>query len=134
MTADSLLDGAAIGRLIAILTLVVGLILLAAWLIRRLGLGMSVSRSGAKSRRLSILEIRPIDAQRRLVLVSRDDVQHLLLVGGGQDLVVETKIDPLPAEDPLDRVHFRDVVLENDPSGTRILHPGARIDIPGDEV
>ncbi|WP_337996015.1 flagellar biosynthetic protein FliO [Oleispirillum naphthae] len=134
MTPDSLINGATLGRLTAILILIIGLILLAAWLIRRLGVGMTVARGAAKSRRLAILEIRPIDAQRRLVLVSRDETQHLLLIGGQNDLVVETGIaPPAEAEDPLSRVRFRDIVSESG-GEARILRPGIRIDEPGDDA
>lgn len=133
MTAESMINGATLGRLIAVLSLVVGLILLATWLIRRAGFGVGMARGVAKSRRLSILEIRPIDAQRRLVLVGRDDVEHLLLIGGTHDLVVETAITPpAAAEDPLERVRFRDVIPEGDKTNARILRPGQRIDAPGD--
>lgn len=134
MTPDSLINGATLGRLTAILLLIVGLILLAAWLIRRLGVGMSVARGAAKSRRLAILEVRPIDAQRRLVLVSRDETQHLLLIGGQNDLVVETGIaPPAEAEDPLERVRFRDIIPESG-GEARILRPGIRIDQPGEDA
>jgi hypothetical protein len=47
---------------------------------------------GRRGSRLGISEYREIDKQRRLVLVRRDGVEHLLLIGGGEDLVVETGI------------------------------------------
>ena len=47
---------------------------------------------GAK--RLAILEVAPLDAKRRLVLVRRDGAEHLLLIGGESDLVVERAILP----------------------------------------
>jgi flagellar protein FliO/FliZ len=50
---------------------------------------------GRRGSRLGISEFHEIDKQRRLVLVRRDDVEHLVLIGGGQDLVIETNI---PAE------------------------------------
>lgn len=42
--------------------------------------------------RLGINEYHVVDEQRRLVLVRRDSVEHLLLIGGGQDVVVESNI------------------------------------------
>ena len=47
---------------------------------------------GRRGSRLGISEYREIDKQRRLVLVRRDAVEHLLLIGGNEDLVVETGI------------------------------------------
>jgi hypothetical protein len=39
-----------------------------------------------------VVEAATIDAKRRLVLVRRDEVEHLLLIGGGTDLVIEHAI------------------------------------------
>lgn len=50
---------------------------------------------GRRGSRLGISEYYEIDKQRRLVLVRRDDVEHLVLIGGNQELVIETAI---PAE------------------------------------
>jgi Flagellar biosynthesis protein, FliO len=50
--------------------------------------------AGGKSRhlRLAIMDATPVDAHRRLVLVRRDDVEHLILIGGPTDIVVEQNI------------------------------------------
>ncbi len=48
---------------------------------------------GRRGQRLGISEYHEIDKTRRLVLVRRDDTEHLLLIGGGQDLVVESRIN-----------------------------------------
>jgi hypothetical protein len=47
---------------------------------------------GRRGSRLGISEYHEIDKTRRLVLVRRDDVEHLLLIGGGEDIVVENGI------------------------------------------
>jgi Na+-transporting methylmalonyl-CoA/oxaloacetate decarboxylase gamma subunit len=47
---------------------------------------------GGKGARLGISEYHEIDKDRRLVLVRRDDYEHLVLIGGGQDVVIETGI------------------------------------------
>lgn len=53
-------------------------------------------------RRLAISEQFNLDNRRRLILVRRDDVEHLIMTGGPVDLVVETGIavphGPLPNE------------------------------------
>lgn len=51
-------------------------------------------RAESDALRLGVTEHLEIDKQRRLVLVRRDNVEHLLLIGGAQDVVVETAIRP----------------------------------------
>lgn len=77
-------------RFLAALVFVLALIGLLAWLLRRFGPGAQGLRRQAGPRRLEIAEIRPLDAKRRLLLVRRDNVEHLLLVGGQSDLLIET--------------------------------------------
>jgi Flagellar biosynthesis protein, FliO len=50
------------------------------------------SVKGRKGSRLGISEYYEIDKTRRLVLVRRDDMEHLLLIGGNQDVVIESDI------------------------------------------
>lgn len=81
----------------AALILVLGLIGLLSVALRRYGGmigGLSVtSRMTDRSfRRLSVEEILPLDGRRRLVLVRRDDTEHLLLLGHDGDRVVEAGI------------------------------------------
>jgi flagellar protein FliO/FliZ len=75
-------------RFVLALAFVVALIAAAAWIARRLGFGTRLAASGGK-RRLAILEVLPLDARRRLVLLRRDDTEHLLLIGQHGDLVIE---------------------------------------------
>src|SRR3954452_16105989 len=42
--------------------------------------------------RLAIVDAMAVDARRRLLLVRRDGVEHLILVGGPSDLVIEPSI------------------------------------------
>lgn len=78
-------------RFIASLVLVLGLMMGLLWLLRRFGLGGMVARPSAR-RRLAVVESMSLDGRRRLVLVRRDDAEHLLLIGGSTDLVVESGI------------------------------------------
>lgn len=93
MDADSYL------RFVLSFILVIGLILLAGALLRRYGTnglrGLNAGRRGA--RRLAVVEALNVDPRRRLVLVRRDDTEHLLLIGGSTDVVVETAIRRLAA-------------------------------------
>jgi flagellar protein FliO/FliZ len=48
---------------------------------------------GAKAeKRLDVVEYWNIDARRRLVLIRRDNVEHLIMTGGPVDVVIETGI------------------------------------------
>jgi len=47
---------------------------------------------GRRGKRLSVSEYRELDQSRRLMLIRRDDVEHLILVGSGQSLVIEQNI------------------------------------------
>ena len=47
---------------------------------------------GRRGARLAVSEYHEIDKTRRLVLVRRDGVEHLLLIGGQSDLVIESRI------------------------------------------
>jgi hypothetical protein len=58
--------------------------------------------SGRRGHRLSISEYHDIDKIRRLVLVRRDGVEHLLLIGPNQDLVIESGIGAAQSRLPLD--------------------------------
>jgi hypothetical protein len=51
----------------------------------------------AKNRRLMLVESMPLEGKRQVLLLRRDGVEHLILTGGPQDLVVETNI---PVEKP----------------------------------
>ncbi len=51
------------------------------------------ARSGEK-RRLHIVESMALDAKRRVVLVRCDAREHLLLLGGQNDIVVDTNLPP----------------------------------------
>ena len=64
-------------------------VLLAGIIIYRL---FSGSVMGRKGQRLGVSEYYEIDKTRRLVLVRRDETEHLVLIGGGQDLVIESGI------------------------------------------
>src|SRR5690606_698292 len=55
------------------LILVLGLIALLAWVLRRFGMGMKL----AKGRRLGIVEIQSLGPRHRLILLRRDQVEHL---------------------------------------------------------
>jgi flagellar protein FliO/FliZ len=85
------------------LAFVLVLILGAAWAFRRYGRGSvrAPRRGSPYRRRLGIVEAIALDTRRKLVLVRRDDREHLLIIGAQSETVVETGIlvDPADAED-----------------------------------
>lgn len=72
---------------------VLALIGVAAWLIRRFS-SQRVGAGAARGRmpRLAVIDAAQVDNRRRLVLVRRDNVEHLLMIGGPSDIVVEPNI------------------------------------------
>jgi len=81
-------------RFLIALLFVLGLIGALAWAVRRFGLrGMgAMVTGGGRGRRLAVVEMATLDPRRRLVLVRRDGVEHLLLLGASADLVIETGV------------------------------------------
>lgn len=76
-----------LARALAALLAVLGLLGLAAWLARRLELHRRLG--GPAGSRLAVVETRWLDSRTRLLLVRRDRVEHLLLLGAGPPLLVE---------------------------------------------
>lgn len=90
-------------RFLLALAFVLGLIMALAWAARRFGFGGSFAalRNRAAGR-LSVSEALMLDSKRRLVLVRRDNREHLLILGPTGETVVETGIPALaPAPAPL---------------------------------
>jgi len=81
----------------ATLVFVLALIGLVAWLMRRFGPSMRMGRAG----RLGVVETIALDNRRRLVLIRRDKVEHLVLLGNSGDLVIEAGIDDSAAASDL---------------------------------
>jgi flagellar protein FliO/FliZ len=75
---------------------VLGLIGGVALLAKKIGMGNRGPMRRSKGNRLSIIETMPLDAKRRVVLLRRDDKEHVILVGGVTELVIESgiPIDP----------------------------------------
>ncbi len=73
------------------------------WLFRRI-FGSAQSRIARNRQpRLGVIEAAIVDDTRRLVLVRRDNTEHLLMIGGPGDVVIETGIgqnDPARKEAP----------------------------------
>lgn len=67
------------------------LIVIGVWLLK-LVFNASGNAVRGRNRRLSVVDTLALDQKRQLVIIRRDGVEHLILTGGPQDLVVETGI------------------------------------------
>lgn len=79
-------------RVIFGLVAVIGLIGIAAVIARKAGV-VSLPTAGGRKRRLSISESLPLDARRRLLIVRRDDREHLIILGAQTETLVEQGFD-----------------------------------------
>ena len=71
---------------------VLALIGVTAWLVRRFGANRLGSTARGRQPRLAVIDAATVDGRRRLVLIRRDNIEHLLMIGGPTDLVVEPNI------------------------------------------
>lgn len=80
-------------RFVLALLLVLGLIAILAWALRRFGFGgvLQISRS----RRIQLIEACTLGPRHRLVLIRRDNMEHLLLLSPQGDQVIERGIETL---------------------------------------
>jgi hypothetical protein len=94
------------------ITLLIALAGLAFWIARQsLGLGGMKMFQG-KLKRVGVVESTSLDGRRRLLLIRRDNVEHLIMTGGPVDVVIETGI-------PLMMRHgngFRDPLNRTEPT------------------
>jgi len=72
--------------LIFVLSLMGGLALI----MKRINSGRPLAN--APKRRLKLVESLPLDAKRRLVLLRRDNTEHLVILGAGGETVIEAQI------------------------------------------
>ena len=81
------------GKVLVALVVVVGLLGGIMWALRRFGaehFGGVAARG--RQPRLAVIDAAAVDGRRRLVLIRRDNVEHLLMIGGPTDVVVEPNI------------------------------------------
>lgn len=73
------------------LGIVLVLIVFSVWILKFL-FRASNNLGRAANKRLSVVDTIAVDAKRQLMIVRRDNVEHLILTGGPQDLIVESDI------------------------------------------
>ncbi|MCC6984709.1 MAG: flagellar biosynthetic protein FliO, partial [Bauldia sp.] len=109
--------GATVLQVILTFLAVVGLLAVVVWVVRNFAGGRFSTGGGPRAPRLGVIDSVPVDGKRRLVLVRRDQFEHLLLVGGPTDIVVEETI-------------YRGVPLANYPRNEGARPPAAP-SVPG---
>jgi len=89
-----------VAKFVIAFVVVIALIALAAWLVRRFG-AARLGSGGTRGRqpRLAVIDAASVDGRRRLVLIRRDNIEHLLMIGGPTDIVVEPNIVRASARD-----------------------------------
>ena len=93
MILDTLFEGQTGLKILLILVVVLVVLALAFWLLRRFG-GGRLGRAATRGRqpRLAVIDQAAVDSRRSLLLIRRDNVEHLLIIGGPTDVVVEQNI------------------------------------------
>ena len=70
-------------KVVLFVIVVLGLLALAFWLLRRSGGGrLGDDATRGRQPRLAVIDQATVDSRRRLVLIRRDNVEHLLIIGG----------------------------------------------------
>ena len=87
------------------LGIVLVLIVIGLWLLKLFTTaGQRLGRMNEK--RLQVLETATVDGKRKVMIIRRDNVEHVIMTGGPQDLVIETGIavpEPQPMRRPAAR-------------------------------
>ena len=91
---DTLLGGQGATLLTAIIIVAIALLALVGvfWLIRNRAASTFIRGGKNRLPRLAVLDATAVDTRRRLVLIRRDDVEHLVMIGGPTDIVIESRI------------------------------------------
>lgn len=92
-------SGNAVLTTLLALGFVLVLIVLGLWVLKA-GMRGTGTLARGRGRRLTVVDQMQIDPRRQIVIVRRDDVEHVLLLGGAQDLVIESGIAAEPARRP----------------------------------
>ena len=86
---------------LAALVFVLALIGGCVWAARRFGLVPRVGLRSKGGQRLQLVDALVIDARRRAVLIRRDDVEHLVILGEKEATLIESGIPSKPQDQTL---------------------------------
>jgi flagellar biogenesis protein FliO len=82
-------------RMLGTLALLLGALWAALWAVRRYDVRLPGRMGGGAARRLQLVDRLVVDARRSILLVRRDDAEHLLLIGPDHALLVESLRAPV---------------------------------------
>ncbi len=114
-------------NLVLLTLLLVAVLLLIFWLFRKFVGGPAIKQVRGRQPRLAVTDAANLDDKRRLVLVRRDDVEHLVMIGGATDVLIESNIVRAapgritPAQSPLTAEH----TLQEEAPNTPVSSVGA---------
>lgn len=118
-------DLAPIANLVVGFLIIVLAVFVCLWLWRKLSGGSFSVGARARRARLGVLESAQVDSRRRLLLVRRDNVGHLVMTGGPSDVVVENNID---LSTPQDELSVQPAAVAVEPVKTKTAVNTSRID------
>jgi len=87
------IDFASYLRFVAALAFVLGLILVAAHIAKKVMAGRAHVGTRSQGRRLGVVEVLTLDARHRVFLIRRDNTEHLVMTGPSGDLLIEGSIE-----------------------------------------
>ncbi len=97
------------------------------WLIRRFGAErLGTGQARGRQPRLAVIDATAVDGRRRLVLIRRDNVEHLVMIGGPSDIVVEQNIVRAVPVSSAREMQGRGPALDSFPRGQDRAETGPR--------
>ena len=138
---DALVGGLPVAaRFVVAFAAALGLFAAAVLIWRRFGSGVLMTTTGSRGRqpRLAVIDAAQVDARRRLVLIRRDNTEHLLMIGGPTDIVVESNITRTGATAvsreprPIPESTHRHAMSTDGPDWTLPLEPARTLRAVGD--
>jgi flagellar protein FliO/FliZ len=92
-------NGAFFGQILIAVGVVLALVGFGYWAALRFP-RLRLGRSRTRGARLAVIDSLPVDGRRQLILLRRDNIEHLILVGGPADVVIEPSIQRIRQRQP----------------------------------
>ncbi len=90
-------DLSMVKQMVVALSAILALIGVIALLLKRFGSARLGGLGRGRQPRLAVIAIAPLDSRRKLVIVRRDAIEHLLMIGGPNDVLIEQGFSQPPA-------------------------------------